>query len=813
MTTLFQDLRYGVRMLGKSPAFTLVAIITLALGIGANTAIFSVADAFLLRPVSFEDTDRLVMVMELSPGQMGDWNTVAPGNFEDWKQQSRSFEPMAAYLWHSFNLTGSGEPQRVQGFEVTWNFFDTLRETAAFGHTFLPQDEAPGRELQVVLAYGLWERAFAADRNIIGTKVKLNDQSYWVTGVMPKDFVFPLAADLWVPMTTSTTARRSDRSQHSLYVVTRLKPGVSVHEAQAEMDGISHRMAATYPSTNQGWGVHVIPISIFVTGELTRSYTLMLLGAVGFVLLIACANVANLELARSTVRVREMAVRLSLGAGRWRIVRQVLIESIVLGLGGVALGVVLAQWGVHIILAYMPPDVAKFLPGWDTISVNWRAFGYALTVALVAAVISGLAPALESSGVNVNEALKDGSRGGTATRGRHRLRSAFVVLQVALSLVLLVGSGLMAKGVWALIRVNEDSSPKSLLTFNLDLRGDRYAREQQKTAFSDRMLETLAGTPGVEGAALASVLPFANGGDLNTNVFSIEGRPAASARDKHWAVEQLVSAGYLSLMHVALREGRLLSDDDTDSTMPVAVINQTMAQRFWPNQSAIGRRIRWGSEKNAGEWMTIVGIVGDVRNSWFNEQPEPTIYSPYRQSPHPFTTVAVRIGGSPESVIASVRTRIATIDPELPLYEVKTYDELIHESILGLKYVAVMLTVLGVIALVMAGIGLYGVMSYLVTLRRHEIGIRMALGAQRYEVLGMVLRWGASLLTVGAVAGLLLARSLARLLAGFIYGVKASDLQIFFVATLTLIAAATLATYIPALRASRVDPMVALRYE
>src|SRR5215472_15589016 len=558
METLIQDLRYGLRMLRKSPAFTTVAVITLALGIGANTAIFSVADAFLLRPVSVSDADRLVMVMEVSPGQNvaeTSWNTVAPANFEDWKKQSSSFESMAARRWRSFNLSGTGEPQRVLGAEVSANFFKTLHEKPEIGRAFLPGDDAPGQERQVVLSYGLWKRAFASDQRVVGGEIKINELPYTVIGVMPRGFSFPQPSELWVPMVT-TNAERSDRSQHSLFVTTRPKPGVSVHQAQAEMDGIARRMGLSYPSTNQGWGVHVIPISIFVTGELTRSYTLMLLGAVGFVLLIACANVANLELARSTVRVREMAVRLSLGAGRWRIVRQVLIESIVLGLGGVALGVVLAQWGVHIILAYMPPDVAKFLPGWDTISVNWRAFGYALTVALVAAVISGLAPALESSGVNVNEALKDGSRGGTATRGRHRLRSAFVVLQVALSLVLLVGSGLMAKGVWALIRVNEDSSPKSLLTFNLDLRGDRYAREQQKTAFSDRMLETLAGTPGVEGAALASGLPFANGGDLNTNVFSIEGRPAVSARDKHWAFEQLVSAGYLSLMHVALREGR-----------------------------------------------------------------------------------------------------------------------------------------------------------------------------------------------------------------------------------------------------------------
>jgi putative ABC transport system permease protein len=811
MIALFQDLRYGLRMLGKSPAFTFVAVITLALGIGANTAIFSVADAFLLRPVSFPDTDRLVMVMELSPGQTSDWNTVARGNLEDWKTQNRSFEPMAAGRWRNFNLTGSGDPERVLGAEVTPNFLDTLHERPLLGRVFVPDDETPGHEQQVVLGYGLWERAFGSDRSVIGRKVKLNGQAYTVIAVMPKGFTFPQSAELWVPMTSSTA--KSDRTQHSLYVLTRMKPGVSLRQAQAEMDGIARRMAVAYPKTNQGWGVHVIPIAIFATGEETRSYTLMLLGAVAFVLLIACANVANLQLARATVREREMAVRLSLGAGRWRVVRQVLVESLVLASAGVVLGLVLAQWGVHLILAYMPPDVAKYLPGWDTISVNWRAFVYALTIALAAAIVSGLAPALQSSSVNVNEALKDGSRGGTTTRGRHRLRGAFVLLQVSLSLVLLVGSGLMTKGVWALIRVNEQASPRTLLTFNVNLRGDKYAAPRQKAAFCDRMLGELTSVPGVAGVAQASALPFGEGGDLNTDAFSIEGRPATSAADKHWAVAQYLSPSYLPLMGVALREGRLFTDDDTDLTAPVALINERMARRLWPNQTAIGRRIRWSSENDTGPWMTIVGIVADVRNSWMSEQPEPTIYSPFRQSPQGYAIVAIRTGESPAAMIASVRKRIAALDPELPLYEVKSYDQVIHESILGLEYVAVMLTVLGVIALLLAAVGLYGVISYLVTLRWHEIGIRLALGAQRHEVLGMALRWGLSLMMVGAAAGLLLATGLARLLAGLIYGVQAGDLQVFFVATLSLAVAAVLATLIPALRASRADPMVALRYE
>jgi len=816
METLIQDLRYSLRILRKSPTFTVVAVITLALGIGANTAIFSVADAFLLRPVSLSNPDRLVMVMELSPGQnvgeAGSFSTVAPGNFEDWKEQSRSFASMTARRWRSFNLKGTGDPQRVLGAEVSPNFFDTLRERPAIGRTFLSGDDTPGREQQVILSYGLWKRAFASERNLVGSEVKLNDLPYTVIGVMGKGFSFPQPTELWIPLVTTNTDR-SERAQHSLFVTTRLKPGVSVQQAQAEMDAIAQRMGGSYPKTNQGWGVHVIPLSIFVTGELNRSYTLLLLGAVAFVLLIACANVANLQLARSTVREREMALRLSLGAGRWRVVRQVLTENVVLGLGGVVLGLVLAQWGVYLILAYMPADIAKYLPGWDSIAVNWRAFVYALSIALAAGLVSGLAPAVQSSGVNVNESLKEGSRGGTTTRSRHRLRNLFVVLQVSLSLVLLVGSGLMTKGVWALIQLTQDSSPKTLLSFNLNLRGERYATAQQKAAFYDHLLGELATAPGFRGAALTSDLPFAMGAEVDATTFSIEGRPVASARESHWAVMQCVSPRYLPLMHMGLREGRLLSDDDNDSAIPVVLINQRMAKSLWPKQSAIGKRIHWGPDNASKPWMTIVGVVDDVRNSWISEQPEPTIYSSYRQAPQPYSAVAVRTSGTPESVIATVRQRVAALDPELPLYQVKPYEQVIHESILGLKYVAVTLTVLGIIALVLAAVGLYGVMSYLVMLRRHEIGIRMALGAQRRAVLGMTLRWGASLMVVGAGTGLLMAGGLARALAGLIYGVKAGDIQTFLVATLTLVLAAALATYIPALRASRVDPMVALRYE
>ncbi|HEY6308075.1 MAG TPA: ABC transporter permease [Candidatus Angelobacter sp.] len=812
MRNLFQDVRYGLRMLGKNPAFTLVAVITLALGIGANTAIFSIADAFLLRPVTFPDTDRLVMVMELSPGQTDDWNTVASGNLEDWKQQSNSFEPLAAGRWSNFNLTGSGDPLRVHGFEVTPNFLDTLRMKPARGRGFLPGEDMPGHDSEVVLGYGLWQRQFGSNEHIVGSIIELNGEAHTVVGVMPKGFSFPPSAELWVPMAMSGRERTS-RNNHTLYVVTRLKAGRALPEAQAEMNAVSARLEASYPKTNQGWHVHVIPIATFVTGDLTRSYTLLLLGAVGFVLLIACANVANLQFARSTVREREMAVRLSLGAGRWRVIRQLLAESVVLGLGGAVLGLLLAEWGVKLILAYMPPDVAKYLPGWDTIAIDWRAFMFTLSMAMLAGVISGLAPAAQSAKVDLNEALKEGARSGTTSSSRHRLRSAFVVLQVMLSLVLLVGSGLMVKSVRTLIALNHDFSPSTMLTLHLNLPDTKYKNAQQMSAFYDRMLEEVSTAPGVRSAAIATQLPFAEGGSLNLYTFSIEGRPVSSAQDMHTAVGQWVSPGYLPLMGISLREGRLLSDDDTASTLPVAVISQRLAARYWPNESAVGQHIRLGPEDATGPWMTVAGVVADIQNSWISTQPEPTIYIPYRQSTPSSSAVAVRTEASPSSVISSVRSRVARVDADLPLYEVKSYAEVVHESILGLEYVAVMLSVLGVIALMMAAVGLYGVMSYLVTLRTREIGIRMALGAQRSEVLAMALRWSLPLVGLGMLAGVSGAVLLARLLSSLLYGVRATDIATLLISGAALIAAALLATLIPARRATRVDPMVALRYE
>jgi len=812
MDTLLHDLLYSLRTLRKNPAFTLIAVATLALGIGANTAIFSVADAFLVHPVTFPDTDRMVMIMELSPGQTSDWNKVAPGDFEDWARQSQSFEPLAAGRWNIFNLTGSGEPLRVRGFEVTVNFLDTLRVTPALGRSFLRDENVPGYDSEVVLSDGLWERQFGADPHIVGKSIRLNDRLLTVIGVMPKDFSFPLSAELWVRL-VMTPEEKDSRITHSMFVLARRKPGISQHQAQAEMNAIAQRLENAFPNTNQGWHARVIPIAEFVTGELIRSYTVLLLFAVAFVLLIACANVANLQFARGTIRSREVAVRLSLGATRIRIASQSLIESILLGLAGAVAGLPLAALGVKLILVNMPPDVASYLPGWNSITIDWRALLFTLSISVFAGVLSGVAPALRNARVNLNETLKLGGRSGSSGPGRHPLRSTFVVLQITLSLVLLVGAGLMVKGMRTLVSLTHEFSPASVLALRLNLPETRYKDAQQMSAFYDRMLEKMNAIPGVQSAALGTQLPFSEGGELNTTAFFIEGLPVTSPRDRRTAVIQYVSPNYFSLLGIALRQGRLITGDDGFSSLPVAVINQRLARKYWPAQSALGKRLRVGPDDGAGQWTTIVGVVADVRNSWISSQAEPSIYIPYRQSPPHFTALALRTQGAPLSVLPGVRSRIAELDAELPLYKIMPYDELIHQSILGPRYVAVLLSVLGVIALILAAVGLYGVMSYMVTSRTREIGIRMALGARRSVVLGMTLRWGASLLILGGVIGLFAAIAFARLFASVLYGVRAGDLETFFIATITLAAAASLAAFIPARRAAKVDPMISLRYE
>jgi putative ABC transport system permease protein len=808
MGTLLQDLRYGLRMLLKNPGFTAIAMITLALGIGANTAIFSVADAFLIRPVSFPNIDSLVTVMEHAPGHGDEWNTVSPANYEDWIQQNHVFEPLAASTGDDFNLTGTGEPEHLLGDEVTANFFDTLRVKPMLGRTFRPEEEQPGQEQETILSYGLWQRRFAGDPNVLGKTIELNGRKCTVVGIMPKGFDYPKTAQLWTPLALSPKDK-TDRSDRSLLPLARLKPGVSIEQAQAEMDTVAERLGQSYPATNRGWGVWVLPITRFATTELTRSYILLLMVAVGFVLLIACANVANLQFARTTGRQKEIAVRMALGAGRWRVTRQMLTESILLGLMSLILSLFMANLAIHLILVNMPQDVARYIAGWDRIGLDWRAFVFSFSIAIFAGVLSGLAPALQGTQDNIETSLKEGGRSGTATVHRQRLRGVFVVAQVALALVLLVGAGLMTKGFRSLLQVNRNYSPESLLTFNVNLPDTRYKEPAQIVAFYDQALQQLQSIPGVTSTAMVTQLPFAEGGDVEWSQFLIEGRPTPSASDQQHAVVDTVNPGFLSMMGVPLHDGRELSDHDAPDSTPVALINQELAKLYWPNQNPIGQRIKVGRRP----FMTVVGIVGNVNHSWIDNGPEPAIYRSYRQAPPLGTTFAVRTQSDPVSLIPLARARIAGLDRQLPIDEAKTYAQVIHESVVGLGYVAVMLMVMGVIAFILATIGVYGVLAYSVAERTHEFGVRMALGAQPGDVLKLTLGRGILLVAIGTLIGLPISGVLAHLLASLLFGVQAMDFAMFSMTTAALVTAALLASYIPARRATRIDPTVALRYE
>ncbi len=803
------DLRYGLRALRRNPAVTITALVALALGISANTAMFSVADAFLFKPLALAEPDRLVMLLESQGSRPSGWASTAPANYADWKQQTKSFERLAASEWADINITGQGDPEGLLGSKVSADLFQTLGAKPLMGRVFIGDEDQAGRDQAAVLGYGLWQRRFAASPDIVGQTVHLDGKPYTVVGVMPKDFHFPTPAEIWIPLAMNEQ-ERAIRGSRYLDVVAKLKPGVTVAQARAEMELVAKRLAASYPETNRGWHARVLPIRDFLIGDLTRNYTWMLLAAVGFVLLIACANVANLLFARATFRTKEIALRTALGASRWRIVRLLLIESLLLGFTGAAAAIVLGQWDVEMIRSNMPAEVGRFVSGWDKISLDGRTLLFTALLATLAGLMSGLAPALASSRPNLNEMLKEAVRGTSAGRSAGRLRSALLAGEIALALVLLVGAGLMVKGVHALIQVNQNLEPKSLLTMRLSLPEAKYKESRQIAAFYTQTLAALKTLPGVEAATLVTSVPY--GDNDQSSRFAIEGRPA-EVGELRTAQTQEISPNYFSTMRVALREGRAFTDRDGADTQPVALISQNFARRYWPNATPLGHKIKLGAADAPGRWLTIVGVVENVRYGWFDAEPAPAIYLPYMQSGKPYTYVALRTAGDPLTLVGAVRHRVAAIDAELPVFAVMTLDRVISESILGLSYVAVMMTVLGGIALVLACVGVYGVMAYAVSERTREMGIRIALGAERMDVLRAVVARGMLVTGIGLSIGFVISILLARVLASVIFGVSATDWQIFGGISFALASAAILACYLPARRATRIDPVVALRHE
>jgi putative ABC transport system permease protein len=812
MTTLLQDLRFGARMLWKNQLTTLVSLIALALGIGANTAIFSMAEAFLLRPVPIAHVDQFAELVGVRPEQNVYQAAVAPATYFDWTKQTQSFDGMAAYEWNELNLSGEPAAQKVQAFAVSASFFQLLGVSPIMGRPFSPDEEIAGKHQEIILSYGLWQRRFAADPSILNKTLKVDGLPYTVVGVMGKGFTYPYPAEAWTPMAL-TPAERNLRNAPYLQVIGHLRPGTTVTQADAEVRGLFQQQLAAFPDDYKGWQPKAMALAVYATGNLTRQYTLLLMVAVGFVLLIACVNVANVQLARMTGRTKEFAVRTALGGSRWRIVRQLLTENMLLSLAGAALGLFLASWELKLLLNHMPADVAKWIAGWSTIRLDAGAFLFTLAIAVTCGALSGIFPSLLSSRVAPGDTLKEMGRGSSSGAQRHFLRNALVIAEISLAMILLVGAGLLVKNFRGLISVNQGAHPETLLTANITLSGPRYKERNARAAFHERALAQLASVPGVQSAALTTSVPFADGGGTSRWAFQVEGRAPAYRGESVTAILETSSPNYPQLMGIGLLAGRELSGSDGENTLKVCLVSESLVRRYFDGKSPIGHRIRITSSSSEDSWMTVVGVVADVRYSWIEKELIPTIYRPFRQSPTAFTTFLIRTGSDPHALAASVISAVAEADPDLPLYNVKSFDQVITESITGLAYVAAMMGVLGGIALVLASVGVYGVMSYSVSERMHEIGIRMSLGAEVRDILRLVLQNGLALTLAGLVIGLPLALGMARALASLLFGVEATDPLVFIVLPALLAVVATVACYLPARRAARIDPLRALRHD
>jgi putative ABC transport system permease protein len=820
-STLWQDMRYGVRMLLKNPGITIIVILALALGIGANSAIFSVVNAVLLRPLPYHESERLVFLNEKSP--VLDEMSISYPNFLDWRAHNQSFEKIAVYNRASYNLTGTGEPERILAGQVSADLFSVLHVNPLHGRVFTNEEDQPGGTPVVVLSYPLWQRRFGGQSNILNQAITLNGKSYTIIGIMPESYDYPSRVEMWVPVgQLSDQLSWKSRGNHpGLYGVARLKPGVTFEQADADMNTIAANLEKQYPDSNSASRVRLRWLMEIFVSDVRRALW-VIFGAVGFVLFIACANIANLLLARATARRKEMAIRTAVGASRWRIIRQLLTESILLSLIGGGLGLALARFGIDLIL-YVSPDA---IPRSREIGLDWRVLAFTIGVSFLTGILFGLIPAVQAGRVDVHETLKETGRG---TAGRHWLRSSLVVVQVATTLVLLIGAGLMIRSFYLLQKVNPGFNHEHLTSFSVALPQRKYANGEQRGAFYNRLLENIRALPGVESAGAATGLPLGNNGWQTS--YSIEGQPTPE-RDRVPLMEAcLVTPDYFRAMNIPVLRGRVFNDRDDRSHLAgrdlstlnenqraiagvnAIVIDEEFAKRHWPNEDAVGKRVKLGTSAGAPS-LEVIGVVGRVKMESLNQNSDRVQgYFAFNQNPSGTMTVVIKASSDPNQLISAVRAAVKEVDPDQPIYNPRTMDEIRAESVQGERLNLTLLSLFAGIALVLAIVGIYGVMSYSVTQRTHEIGIRMAIGARPLDVFKMVLGHGMKLALIGVGIGLVSAFILTRLMETMLFGVEPTDVPTFTGISVLLITVALLACYLPGRRATKVEPTISLRYE
>jgi putative ABC transport system permease protein len=811
MRSLLQDVRYSLRTLSKSPGFTAIVILTLALGIGANTAIFSVVNAVLLAPLPYNQPNRLVMVWSKNVSKGYKMFPVSGGDYAEWKSENSVFENMAASSDTLYTLTGAGEPQIVIGYQFSADYFRLLGAASELGRTFLDEEDRPGGADVVVLGDAIWRRTFGADPNIVGKSITLTGKPFTVVGVMPPDFRYPSLVELWTPLGLKPSFL-ADYDQTALRVLARLKPGVTLNQAQTEMDIIQQRIAQAHPKTDSGNGVNLVPLREQIAGDV-KMPLLVLLGAVGFVLLITCANIANLMLARAAGRRKEIAIRTALGASRARLIRQFLVESLLLSLAGGALGLVFANGATGFLLAIFPNNIANLsIPQVASIPMDARVFSFTLLAALLTGVLFGLAPVLGFRTTTSAEGLKETSSSTTASSGERRVRSVLVVCEFALALVLLVGAGLLITSFRNLLRGNLGFDADRILSAQLFLSSAKYppAQREKRLAFVNDALNRISELPGVESVGAAGFMPLS--GFWGEADFTVQGQPEPAPGQRPSAKSDLVTPDYFRAMGISLLKGRVFTDQDRKGTAQVVVINETLAHKEFGNQNPVGRQLNFGDSNKPDLWE-VVGVVSDIHDFGLEEQVRGNVFRPFAQIPLPVVGFVVRTSGRPSSLTSAVKQAIWTVDKDQPIYKIIGVDQLASESLGIRRASSVLLGAFSALALLLAGLGIYGVMAFSVAQRTREIGVRMALGAQPDSVLKMIMGYGMKIVIVGMAIGVAGALALSRVVAGLLYGVKATDGTTFLFTSLSLAFVALIACYIPARRAMRVDPMVALRYE